>query len=107
MTPSTTTMTDMLHKWNALNLDQYGGGKKQVGGNNELIDAAENGDIDFVRELLYSGVDPNIQGEYGKIDVKNKDVYRIATMVRLAEIGIVNWEIEEGISLYSINKHNI
>ena len=39
-----------------------------------------------------------------KIDEKNKDVYRIATMGRLAEIGIVNWEIEEGISWYSINK---
>ena len=39
-----------------------------------------------------------------KIDEKNKDVYRIATMGRLAEIGIVNWDIEEGISWYSINK---
>ena len=42
--------------------------------------------------------------EKQKIDEKNKDVYRIATMGRLAEIGIVNWEIEEGISWYSINK---
>ena len=42
--------------------------------------------------------------EKQKIDEKNKDVYRIATMGRLAEIGIVNWEIEEGISFYSINK---
>ena len=37
-----------------------------------------------------------------KIDEKNKDVYRIATMGRLAEIGIINWEIEEGKSFYSI-----
>ena len=39
-----------------------------------------------------------------KIDEKNKEIYRIAIMGRLAEIGIVNWEIEEGISWYSINK---
>ena len=40
--------------------------------------------------------------EKQKIDEKNKDVYRIATMGRLAEIGVVNWEIEDGISIYSI-----
>ena len=37
-----------------------------------------------------------------KIDEKNNEVYRIASMGRLAEIGIVNWEIEEGKSLYSL-----
>ena len=41
--------------------------------------------------------------EKQKIDEKNKDVYRIATMGRLAEIGVVNWEIEEGKSFYSIS----
>ena len=41
-----------------------------------------------------------------KIDEKNKGVYRIATMGRLAEIGIINWEIKEGISWYSINKQS-
>ena len=41
-----------------------------------------------------------------KIDEKNKEIYRIAIMGRLAEIGIVNWEIEEGISWYSINKQS-
>ena len=50
---------------NALNLDQYGGGKKQVGGN--LIDAVKgpdglgDGDINHVRLLLDEGADINIQ----------------------------------------------
>ena len=37
-----------------------------------------------------------------KLDEKNKDNYRIATMGRLAEIGEVEWDIKEGKSAYSI-----
>ena len=37
-----------------------------------------------------------------KLDEKNKDNYRIATMGRLAEIGEVEWDIKEGKSIYSI-----
>ena len=54
---------------NALNLDQYGGGKKQVGGN--LIDAVKgpdglgDGDINHVRLLLDEGADINIQSGAG------------------------------------------
>jgi len=39
-----------------------------------------------------------------KIGEKNNDVYRIATMGRLAEIGKVKWKIIDGKSYYSINK---
>ena len=40
-----------------------------------------------------------------KIDEKKvKDNYRIATMGRLAEIGVVDWKIVGGKSVYSINK---
>ena len=39
-----------------------------------------------------------------KIDIKNKENYRIATMGRLAEIGVVDWKIVGGKSVYSINK---
>ena len=39
-----------------------------------------------------------------KIDEKNNDVYRIATMGRLAEVGKVEWKIVDGKSYYSINK---
>ena len=38
-----------------------------------------------------------------KLDEKNKDNYRIATMGRLAEIGEVEWDIKEGKSIYSIS----
>ena len=38
-----------------------------------------------------------------KLDEKNKDNYRIATMGRLAEIGEVEWDIKEGKSSYSIS----
>ena len=38
-----------------------------------------------------------------KLDEKNKDNYRIATMGRLAEIGEVEWDIKEGKSTYSIS----